>query len=249
MTPFLLLTLYAPLASWGDIAVGERRGSWTWPSRSAVMGLLAAALGIDRTDQDAHDALDSGYGLAVRLDAPGRSLVDYHTAQTVAQAALRRNPPATRKAMLEAGDRETILSWRSYRADALATAALWARPEARWTLSALGDALRRPVFAPYAGRKANPLGLPVNPRLVEAASLADAFAAHSADEVTELSVLRPREGWGREIAHDPTGDIATGLHPVRSETRRDAKPDRRRWQFAERIVEIGRLPETGGDRP
>ena len=28
MTGFLLFTLYAPLASWGEIAVGETRGSW-----------------------------------------------------------------------------------------------------------------------------------------------------------------------------------------------------------------------------
>ena len=71
MTEFLLLTLYAPLASWGDIAVGEVRGSWDRPSRSAVLGLVAAALGVDRADQAAHDALDVGYGVAVRQDAAG----------------------------------------------------------------------------------------------------------------------------------------------------------------------------------
>jgi len=60
MTAFLLASLYAPMASWGEITVGERRTSWDRPSRSAILGLVAAALGIEREDQDGHDALDGG---------------------------------------------------------------------------------------------------------------------------------------------------------------------------------------------
>ena len=46
MTDYLLLRLYGPLASWGEIAVGESRHSAVQPSRSALLGLLGAALGI-----------------------------------------------------------------------------------------------------------------------------------------------------------------------------------------------------------
>lgn len=113
MTDFLLFTLYAPLASWGDIAVGESRGSWDRPSRSAVLGLLGAALGIMREDQAAHEQLQAGYGVAVRADAVGATLSDYHTAQTVAASAVRKARPRTRAELLACADRETILSRRA----------------------------------------------------------------------------------------------------------------------------------------
>ena len=128
MTAFLLATLYAPIASWGDITVGERRTSWDRPSRSAVLGLIGAALGIDRQDQTGHDALDTGYGVAVRVDAPGRVIVDYHTAQTISQTEMKRSRPHTRREMIRHGERshklETILSWREARVDAVVPFAL-----------------------------------------------------------------------------------------------------------------------------
>jgi CRISPR system Cascade subunit CasD len=251
MTQFLMLTLYAPLASWGEIAVGENRDSWDRPSRSAILGLLAASLGIDRGDQAAHDALDDGYGLAVLLDAPGVAVVDYHTAQTVAESVLKKSRPATRKAMLEAGERETILSRRTYRADSLAAVALWARPDARWPLGEFVHAIKRPGFVPYAGRKSNPFGLPLRPEIVEAPTVAGAFATRPPELLIEslsgeFRILEPRSGWGREVAHDLADTEFTGLDPFRRETRRDTRPQRTRWQFAERTVGIGRLPEPQG---
>lgn len=45
---FLTATLYAPTGSFGDIAVGERRGTERRPTRSALLGLLGASLGIER---------------------------------------------------------------------------------------------------------------------------------------------------------------------------------------------------------
>ena len=79
---FLLFTLYAPMGSFGEIAVGERRMSWARPGRSAILGLVAAAQGVERTDETAHQRLEAGLYYAVRTDAPGRPLLDYHTAQT-----------------------------------------------------------------------------------------------------------------------------------------------------------------------
>ncbi len=258
VTAFLLFTLYAPLASWGEIAVGESRGSWDRPSRSAVLGLVAAALGVTREDQDTHDALDRGYGLCVRLDAPGAPLVDYHTAQTVGASAVKKQRPATRAALLAAGERETILSRRAYRQDALATVALWVRdPESRWSLGALQSALGRPGFTLYAGRKANVFGLPLGPVVREFATLADAVAwyadsrgmredAPAADVEAVRGVLqrlRPRQGWGREVTFDePGGAVDAGIGTDRREVRRDARAQRARWQFAERVVHVGTVP-------
>lgn len=254
MTPFLLLTLYAPLSSWGDIAVGEVRGTWDRPSRSAVLGLVAAALGVDRDDQGAHDALDSGYGVAARQDAAGAPLVDYHTAQTAVEGTVKalkkRGVPLTRRALLDKrnGDPQTILSRRSYRQDALATVALWARAGARWPLGQLVERLRRPVFVLYAGRKANAFGLPLDPEVVAADTLAGAFARRAdPPRALDASRLRLAPVGAREIAHDPCADdFASGLRTVRRELRRDAGAQRTRWQFAERVVEVG-VPLSPGD--
>lgn len=259
MNEFLLFTLHAPLMSWGEIAVGETRGSWDRPSRSAVLGLVAAALGLTREAQADHDALDAGYGVAVRLDAAGAPLVDYHTVQTVSESNARRLSAATRARLLAAAELQTILSRRTYRQDAVATVALWAKDGARWPLAKLAEALRRPVFTLYAGRKANVLGLPLAPEVISAATLADAFLERAAaqgvrpdaperarEAVRRLwDTLRPRGGWGREVAHDcwPAGE--TGLLPQRREVRRDTSPHRGRWHFAERSVEVGLLPDTG----
>ncbi len=238
MSEFLLMTLYAPLASWGEIAVGEMRGSWDRPSRSAVFGLLAAALGLTRVDQAAHDALDTGYGFAVRQDTAGMPLTDYQTAQTVAAGVLKKKRPATRKAMLEAGAHETILSWRGYRVDAMATVAIWANAGARWPLRALADAVRRPKFVLYAGRKSNPFALPLDPAVVEAATLKAAFAARPPAKAENILDWRPESGWGTEIASDAADVAFTGLTVRRREIRRDAEAQRTRWQFANRTVEI-----------
>lgn len=239
MTEFLVFTLYAPLASWGEITVGESRGSWDRPSRSAILGLLAAALGITRERQDDHDALNAGYGLGVRLDAAGTPLSDYHTAQTVAAALVKKHRPVTRAALLAAGERETILSRRAYRQDAAVTAALWSKRGARWTLPEMAAALQRPAFVLYAGRKANVFGWPLAPEVLVAETLSQALGRRSVPPYLQTG-LRPRGGWGQEVAHDPCEEgVRSGLTVLRHETRRDAGAQRERWQFAERTVVIG----------
>jgi CRISPR system Cascade subunit CasD len=260
VTDFLLFTLHAPLASWGDIAVGETRGSWDRPSRSAVLGLVAAALGLTREAQADHDALDTGYGVAVWLSAAGSPLMDYHTAQTTPASVARKVASPTRARLLAAGEPQTILSRRAYRQDAVATVALWSRGSARWTLEEVAEALRRPAFGLYAGRKANALGLPLAPEVIPAATLAEAFLRRAElhgigldapgtarDAMGRLwEALRPRNGWGREVAHDAWEGNETGLQPQRREIRRDAAAHRVRWHFAERAVEVGLLPLLGG---
>jgi CRISPR system Cascade subunit CasD len=244
---FLLFTIYAPISSWGDIAVGESRGSWDRPSRSAVLGLLGAALGIDRTDQASHDLLNSGYGVAVRGDAAGSTMVDYHTAQTIPASAVKRYKPRTRAQLLECGEPQTILSRRVYRQDALATVAIWSRIESRWTLSELGNALQKPRFVLFAGRKANALGAPLDPEIVEASTLAEAFATRAPRPrgVPEFRSIRGIEAAGREVSHDvisATDGFTSGLEEYRRDIRRDVPLNRTRWQFAERVVEVGLLP-------
>ncbi|MGH7073105.1 MAG: type I-E CRISPR-associated protein Cas5/CasD [Stellaceae bacterium] len=229
MPEFLTFALAAPLAAMGEIAVGEHRGSWDRPGRSAVLGLIAACLGIGRDDEAAHAALEVGYGLALRRQRLGPLLADYHTAQV--PPVRRGRHFATRAEELAADDLETILSRRDYRADLLVLAALWPRPNARWPLDGIEAALRAPHYTPYFGRKSCPLMLPLSPRRDEATNPAAALA------------LRAEEGPEPErqlaIRADPPLVTMTaadareyGLQFDRVEIRRDAVRSRRRWQFA-----------------
>lgn len=242
MTSFLLATLYAPLASWGGIAVGEVRDSWEFPSRSAMLGLLAGAIGIEREEQSRHDAIDQGLGVAVRADVLGTAMVDYHTVQTVAAKTLKKRPPTTRRELLAAAPPETMVTRRTLRCEALYTIAVWRTSEAGATLDELAHALRFPAFTPYAGRKANAFALPFAPQVVEATSLAAAFRQRLAPQGLDGRV-RDRAKAPIHVVHDACEGFDSQLTPVRQVRRRDTAPHRARWQFAERTMYVSVLSE------
>ena len=77
----LLLRLAAPLQAWGADSKFETRKTGREPTKSGVIGLLAAALGLRR---DEHEALLrlTGLRFGVRVEREGQLLVDYHTAKT-----------------------------------------------------------------------------------------------------------------------------------------------------------------------
>lgn len=241
---FLLFTLYAPMGAFGEIAVGERRMGWERPARSAVLGLAAAALGIERENEDAHRALDSGLYYAVRTDAPGAPFADYHTAQT--PRARKNRTFSTRRDELRSGDLHTVLSVREWRTDAFFTAALWPRPESRVDLDDIAAALRKPRFTLYFGRKAAPLGLPLAPALVPADSIAEAFERRerTAVEKKVLERIGRSAAAGGEIAFD--ADAPGAPEADREVRRRDAVVSRMRWQFADRRERIA--ARTGAGR-
>lgn len=235
MPQIILFTLWAPLAAMGDVAVGERRGGFDRPARSAVLGLVAAALGIERGDEDGHAALEAEYALALRVLSPGALVQDYHTVQ--APAARRGKSWPSRAAALAEPELETLLSRRDYRADPVVTVALVARAAADPAPERIANALRRPYFVPYFGRKACPVGLPIAPLVIDAATLTDAYAAYDSQAgETERDVLSSL----RLSADDATlfGDIdllgpliEPGFEVLRVERRRDRIASRRRWQF------------------
>ena len=233
---FLVFTLYSPMGSFGEIAVGERRMSWARPGRSAILGLLAAAQGIERGDEDTHRRLESGLYYAVRTDGTGRPLIDYHTAQTPKARKGRRF--ATRREELDADELNTVLSTREWRTDACFTVVLWPRPESTLDLEEIAGALRNPCFVLYVGRKSAPLGLPLNPEIIEADTFMDAFDARrpNGEEKKILQHIRTPGAAQREIAFDD--DAPAALAGTRVERRRDALASRARWQFADRLERI-----------
>jgi CRISPR system Cascade subunit CasD len=227
---FLLFTLYGPFAAHGEVAVGERRMGWDRPARSAILGMVAGALGIDRSDEATHRWLDDGLWYAVRTDAVSRPWIDYQTTQV---PSTRRNQVfAPRRDELAADNLNTILSMREWRSNALYTAVLWRRAGSEIDLDHVATALSRPHFALYAGRKAGPLGWPPNPRIVEAETLLDALKAdpQRGDPV--------RNRWlpatPSSLAFDADAQACGAPTPERTVSRRDRVVSRTRWQFGER---------------
>ncbi len=182
MQEYLLFTLRGPMQAWGTVAVGEVRPVASRPTRSGLLGLLAAALGIRRSEPEHLAALEAACRMAVRIDAPGSRLVDYHTVQAPQEKAKRvfRTRRDELVTMLDAEERpNTILSRREYMADAAFTACVWLVRECDWTLGAMREALLEPVFVPYLGRKSCPAGHPFMPSLVQADNAGAALAVYA----------------------------------------------------------------------
>lgn len=233
MPSFLVFTLEAPLAAMGDIAVGERRYGADRPSRSAMLGLIAAALGIDRHDDASHQALTHDYGCAVYMNKQSPLLVDYHTVQ--APPATRGRRWASRRQELAEPDLGTIVSLREYRVDAHVVVVLWVREETGKTpicpLVAIADTLRRPSYTLYFGRKCCPLGRPPAPEVLQAATLGEALVAYDQIEA-ERQGRSPRRIDGVLYA-DPDARrwLGADWREDRIVRRRDEIVSRRRWQF------------------
>lgn len=133
----LLMRLAGPLQSWGSAARFVRRTTENAPTKSGVLGLLAAAQG-RRREADLSDLADLEFG--VRVDQPGSRLRDFQTA----------HHGDTDKAM--------PLSERFYLADAVFVAGVRGEPA---LVQRLYEALLEPVFLPYLGRRSCPPSEPI----------------------------------------------------------------------------------------
>jgi CRISPR system Cascade subunit CasD len=232
MTKYLVFRLYGPMASWGDVAVGTYRPTFDHPSKSAVMGLLAAAIGIRRDEDSKLRALAKSYNFAVQVDASGTMLRDYHTSQ-VPPSGTGKNTKhfATRKDELAISkkDLKTILSTRDYYCDAVYSVCLWSNSdEVPYSLEILTQKLKEPEFVLYLGRKSCPLAMPIDAKVVNGANIQKAFGMINSDNL--LDGLQKDDGmrlyW--EENHD------AGVPAVHTITRRDDSLSRKRWQFADR---------------
>ncbi|AEB11724.1 type I-E CRISPR-associated protein Cas5/CasD [Marinithermus hydrothermalis] len=131
--PTLLLRLQGPMQSWGTRSRFDHRDTWPYPTKSGVLGLLAAALGRDRKE-DISDL--AALRMGVRVDQKGVLKVDYQTARNVLAAdgrALR-----------------DVQSWRYYLSGAAFLAGVEGTEE---LLQQIHQALRNPRFPLYLGRK------------------------------------------------------------------------------------------------
>lgn len=238
--PYLTALLYAPIASFGGLAVGERRMSERHPTRSQLIGLLGAALGVDRADEAAQAALRDGYAYALQVFAPGRPGMDYHTAQMPSRGKLRY---ATRRDELaQKQELNTVLTSREYRFDFCAGLAICAREPAPYGLEALAAALRAPHYTLSLGRKSCVFGLPLMPELTAADTPMDALAAlwmraRASLAATLLQGLRAAPGECVLERERLQGEPYEGSS-YEVAFKRDQPLSRRRWQFGLREAVI-----------
>ncbi len=241
MRDYAVMQLYGPMASWGEIAVGEIRGSSTRPSRSAIIGLIAAALGVERDHHDTMQLMVDAYRFAVQVDNQGTLIRDFHTWQIPKRK--RGMKWETRKEELEADDISTGLSRRDYSCDAVYTVCLWSVVDnPPFTMDAIKTAIERPRFPLYLGRKSCPPALPLAVKIVSAESVTEAFvqARRGAPE----DFLQKIRGKNPLFFWDDAPHV--GMQPQDTFTRRDVPLNRRTWQFTERQEHFGRFVRGEG---
>jgi CRISPR system Cascade subunit CasD len=157
---FLLLRLEGPLQAWGDVALDPRRPTRDFPSRSALAGLLANALGWQHRDGERTTALQDRLRYAVREDRRPRRIIDYQTADLgrVGKSGWTRWGIEERGGSAAEG---TQLLWKHYLADGSFLVALTLEDGAPVDLVELEAALRRPARPVFLGRKGCPPALPL----------------------------------------------------------------------------------------
>lgn len=159
--PGLLLRLAAPLQSWGERSHFNERDTAAFPTRSGVLGLLAAALGRHR-GEPIDDLVR--LSLTVRVDRPGVVLRDLHT---VGGGLPAKQTVTTAEGKKRGGDTGTLLTHRYYLADAAFTAAVTIPADTdtngaqRELLDRCAHALRSPQWPLFLGRRACPPEGPV----------------------------------------------------------------------------------------
>ena len=119
----LLLRLAAPLQSWGADSKFEIRKTNREPTKSGVIGLLAAALGLRRDETEALQRLNR-LRFGVRVDQEGSLLVDFHTAGNPTPAEVCQ---ARKKGKVSGA---SYITWRHYLSDAIFLAGLESDDEA-----------------------------------------------------------------------------------------------------------------------
>lgn len=162
------LNLQGPMQSWGGSVVGDDRPTYTFPTKSGVLGLVASCLGIQRSDIrsltrlanskvhiGAEEYLLPGSNSELSTSKLGHTIrvshmVDYQTIQ---------NHPLASKT------RQGIVSKRSYLCDASFIAIVI--PSDSADVEDISNATRKPKFSPYLGRRCCVLTAPLHLGIVE----------------------------------------------------------------------------------
>ncbi|MFD0555683.1 type I-E CRISPR-associated protein Cas5/CasD [Stackebrandtia endophytica] len=140
----MLIRLAGPMQSWGEHGVFGERDTIDFPTRSGLLGLLAAAAGISR-GQSLGGLTDLEF--TIRVDRPGVRLIDFHT--------IGGNYPIGRGIPTAGGGRKksAILTQRHYLTDAVFTVACEGPDD---VVVKAARSLEFPYWQPFLGRRSCP---------------------------------------------------------------------------------------------
>lgn len=133
----LLLRLSAPLQSWGSGSMFDNRDTDYFPTKSGVIGMIAAAMGRKR-DEPVNDLCEMQFG--IRIDHQGEIITDFQ----ITDMGKKLN---------------TNISFRKYLSDAVFLAGI--SSEDRQKLSEIEQALKNPIYSIFLGRRSCPPTMPL----------------------------------------------------------------------------------------
>ncbi|MCU0623520.1 MAG: type I-E CRISPR-associated protein Cas5/CasD [Gemmatimonadaceae bacterium] len=188
---YLLVRLEGPLQAWGDVTQDTVRPTRAFPSRSALAGLFASALGWTYRDGARTTAFQDALRYAVRADRTGSVMIDYQTAELTTTVRgwthwgiEERDINNVTRMIAVRGRRPrpqaTQILRKGYLADASFLAAVALDDTAPVNLERLAAALVRPARPVFLGRRAC---LPTRPLLEGRIEAESAYAALAAGVV------------------------------------------------------------------
>ena len=137
----LLLRLAAPLQAWGSSSKFNIRHTEREPTKSGVIGMIAAAMGIQRNDDPKMLEPLCRLKLGIRVDKEGKLIKDFHMVHEMT------------------GKKDSHITERYYLSDAVFLAAL--ESESKEYLEDIAYSLEHPVYPLFLGRRSCPVTLPL----------------------------------------------------------------------------------------
>lgn len=151
VTAYLALYLDAPLQSWGYQSRFDRRTTLSYPTRSGIIGLICAAMGIDRDDAESLEQFRR-FRMTALTFRQEPVLIDFHT---VGGGYDREKEeqfiPHTAEGKLRPPGKETVPTHREYLQHSRFGVVLEGTTK---VLQAMADALANPKWGIWLGRKA-----------------------------------------------------------------------------------------------
>lgn len=218
----LFLRLEGPFQSWGGRAIGRIRRTETVPTKSGVIALLGAACGLSRSAMKERLAEFNDLSMSVRVDRSGQVYEDF---QTVGAKIGVLGADGEIKKTASTGEFETIVSPREYIIDGSFLVILRGNPE---LVDALENALQRPVWPLFLGRKRCVPGTRIFAGRADHLSFAEAIRRDGPDDT---SMREPEEGKEVRVVTDLI-DVET----FRTLRKTNSGDDDSEFERAKRIV-------------
>ena len=174
MKEFLILKLQGAMQAWGGHTYETFRPSYIFPTRSGIIGLLGACLGIEREEIQKRERLNQSFELTVKVEKRKIEKENYKEKRSEELSINKITDYHTvldgRKVDGKSRD-QAILSYREYLNDAEFTLILDFKEDADYNLNEIKKAIYKPIFTPFLGRRSCPLHRPLFEKIIRAKNI------------------------------------------------------------------------------